>query len=61
MVNPCYLPSGYPGGPEAYVGYVEKVWSTNGNIALLVFARATDVKSGAFEFLRSNSVNLGAR
>ena len=49
------------GGAAAYALYQNNVWSTNGEIALLVLARAADVASGAFEILGGlfNRVNLG--
>jgi hypothetical protein len=51
------------GGPGKYVAHADGVWSTNGEIALLIFARAEDAASGAFEILGGlvNKVNLGAR
>ena len=49
------------GGPAAYALFQNHVWSSNGEIALLLFARAADVASGAFEILGGlfNRVHLG--
>ena len=49
------------GGAGAYALYDNNVWSTNGEIALLVLARQRDVDSGAFGILGGlfNRVNLG--
>ena len=51
------------GGPARYVACTDAVWSTNGEIGLLLFARAEDAAAGAFEILGglTNKVNLGAR
>jgi hypothetical protein len=51
------------GGPARYVACTDAVWSTNGEIGLLLFARAEDAAAGAFEILGGlvNRVNLGIR
>lgn len=51
------------GGAGRYVAHADGVWSTNGEIGLLLFARAEDAASGGFELLGglTNKVNLGAR
>ena len=51
------------GGRRAYAAYADTVWSTNGAIAILIFARSGDVASGVFEILGGlvTKVNLGAR
>ena len=49
------------GGAAKYALYQNNVWSTDGEIALLVLARAQNVSAGAFEILGGifNCVNLG--
>ncbi len=51
------------GGPAQYVAHADGVWSTNGEISLLLFARAEAAASGAFQMLGGlvNKVNLGVR
>ena len=51
------------GGRAQYKVYENHVWSPKGEIALLLFARTRDVRSGAFEMLGGvfSTVNLGVR
>ena len=51
------------GGPREYVLHSNSVWSPNGEIAVLVLARAADAASGAFQMLGSlfDTVHLGVK
>ena len=51
------------GGAREYVLHTNSVWSPNGDIALLVLARAADAASGAFQMLGSlfDTVHLGVK